>query len=291
MSEEPVIATEEAAPAAAPADTTAAEAPQEQAAAAEPATTTTETTGTTETTATTETTGTTEATATTVNADSGEKVTGTVKRWNMERGFGFITPSDESEDIFVHFSAIEGMTGNKQLPEGETVYFEVVTGADGRKKAVNVTIKGIWTPEDNVRKAIVSRWRADKNFGFLKPEDEGPDVFVHGSAIHTSGGFVGLEQGASVEFTSTEEGGRGVKAVKVTAPGGQPISIPPPQQAFGMRGAANPMYGALAAAAAARGFGGPIRGGYGYGMGAGVGAYGGGYGGYGAGGRPGPYSR
>nr|WP_317356827.1 cold-shock protein [uncultured Tyzzerella sp.] len=62
---------------------------------------------------------------------------GTVKWFNEEKGFGFISVSGE-EDIFVHFSAIN-TDGFKTLKEGQIVEFEVVEGAKGAQ-ASNVTI-------------------------------------------------------------------------------------------------------------------------------------------------------
>ncbi len=55
---------------------------------------------------------------------------GTVKWFNESKGFGFITPSEGGEDLFVHFSAIEG-SGFKTLAEGQLVEFEVVQGQKG----------------------------------------------------------------------------------------------------------------------------------------------------------------
>ena len=55
---------------------------------------------------------------------------GTVKWFNDAKGFGFITPQNGSEDVFVHFSAIEG-AGFKTLTEGQKVQFEVVRGQKG----------------------------------------------------------------------------------------------------------------------------------------------------------------
>ena len=70
---------------------------------------------------------------------SGERQQGAVKWFNEAKGFGFIR--DESgEDIFVHFSAIQG-GGFRTLQEGERVEFDVVPGAKGRQ-AANVTRAG-----------------------------------------------------------------------------------------------------------------------------------------------------
>lgn len=54
---------------------------------------------------------------------------GTVKWFNAEKGYGFIR-SDEGEDLFVHFSAIQG-EGFKSLDEGQEVEFDKVSGERG----------------------------------------------------------------------------------------------------------------------------------------------------------------
>ncbi|NLJ81345.1 MAG: cold-shock protein [Firmicutes bacterium] len=60
-------------------------------------------------------------------------MTGKVKWFNAEKGFGFIERED-GEDVFVHFSAIQG-TGFKSLNEGEEVSFEIVEGDRGPQAA------------------------------------------------------------------------------------------------------------------------------------------------------------
>jgi len=56
--------------------------------------------------------------------------TGTVKWFNEAKGFGFITPSDGSKDVFVHFSEIQA-EGFKVLAEGQSVTFNVENGPKG----------------------------------------------------------------------------------------------------------------------------------------------------------------
>ncbi|WP_317931790.1 cold-shock protein [Halioxenophilus sp. WMMB6] len=56
--------------------------------------------------------------------------TGTVKWFNADKGFGFITPDDGSKDLFVHHSEIQ-MSGYKTLNEGQKVEFEVGQGQKG----------------------------------------------------------------------------------------------------------------------------------------------------------------
>ncbi|MBW6493269.1 MAG: cold-shock protein [Burkholderiaceae bacterium] len=60
--------------------------------------------------------------------------TGTVKWFNESKGFGFITPESGGDDLFAHFSAIQG-TGFKTLAEGQKVTFDVVTGPKGQQAA------------------------------------------------------------------------------------------------------------------------------------------------------------
>lgn len=58
------------------------------------------------------------------------RTVGTVKWFNDQKGFGFITPEGGQKDCFVHHSAIQG-SGFKSLTEGEKVEFDVVQGQKG----------------------------------------------------------------------------------------------------------------------------------------------------------------
>jgi len=63
-------------------------------------------------------------------------MTGTVKWFSDQKGYGFIQPENGDSDVFVHFSALQG-SGFKTLAEGQKVQFEVTQGPKGAQ-ATNV---------------------------------------------------------------------------------------------------------------------------------------------------------
>ncbi len=65
--------------------------------------------------------------------------TGTVKFFDVTRGFGFIEPEDGSKDAFVHISAVE-RAGLSSLGEGQKVSYELQPGQNGRSSAENLSI-------------------------------------------------------------------------------------------------------------------------------------------------------
>lgn len=62
------------------------------------------------------------------------KVRGTVKWFNDKKGYGFITPDGGGEDVFCHFSALQG-EGYKSVKDGQAVEFNVVQGPKGSQAA------------------------------------------------------------------------------------------------------------------------------------------------------------
>ncbi len=65
--------------------------------------------------------------------------TGTVKWFNAEKGFGFITPDGGGSDVFAHYSAIDA-TGFRTLDENQRVEFEIAQGPKGPQAAQIRTI-------------------------------------------------------------------------------------------------------------------------------------------------------
>ena len=66
-----------------------------------------------------------------------ERIQGTVKWFNGTKGYGFIAPDDGSKDVFVHYTAISGMEGYRNLEEGDRVELTVEQGQKG-PQATNV---------------------------------------------------------------------------------------------------------------------------------------------------------
>ena len=66
-----------------------------------------------------------------------DRITGTVKFFNTEKGFGFIAPENGQKDVFVHYSAIKS-NGFKNLVEGERVEF-IIEQSDKGPRAAEVT--------------------------------------------------------------------------------------------------------------------------------------------------------
>ncbi|MGR6964667.1 cold-shock protein [Geodermatophilus sp. URMC 61] len=180
---------------------------------------------------------------------------GTVKWFNAEKGFGFIEPADGGRDVFVHFSAIADEGGFRTLDEGQQVEFEASEGQRGPQADSVRPVGGAPRRQERGRDdrgrgrdddrdwgrggdrgrdggrpsrggratGTVSWFDADKGFGFIQPDDGGPDVFVHFSAIADRGGYRSLDEGQRVEFDVTQ-GQRGPQAedVRSAERGGDP---------------------------------------------------------------------
>jgi len=167
---------------------------------------------------------------------------GYVKWFNASKGFGFITPEDGGDDLFVHQSSIL-VSGFRMLSESEVVQYDIDI-SEGKHKAINVAAAGggqgsggrgggggraapagprKWPegvdPSEGKQIGCVKWFNSEKGFGFIAPASGGKDLFVHHSAI-ASPGFRSLMEGEEVEFKVVEERGK-MKAVDVTGPNGE----------------------------------------------------------------------
>ena len=85
-----------------------------------------------------------------MNKISGKQ--GKLKHWNEDKGFGFITLKNESQDIFIHISALKKMSRRPRI--GDIITFVIDIDNNGKKRAVNAQIKGVASikPKDNFKK-------------------------------------------------------------------------------------------------------------------------------------------
>lgn len=65
---------------------------------------------------------------------------GQLTKWNDDRGFGFIQPTDGSKEVFLHISELKDASRRPQV--GDTIYYHVVPGKDGKVRACNAFILG-----------------------------------------------------------------------------------------------------------------------------------------------------
>jgi cold shock protein len=163
-----------------------------------------------------------------VEAPSGPPVSGVVKWFSPEKGFGFVELSDGSGDAFLHGSVLT-QSGIGAVQPGETLEVRVGPGHKGphvtevlsvdnstatpmasrRSSAQATTLTG-----PSVEETGTVKWfNAERGYGFIAPNGGGKDVFVHVSALERSG-IEGLSEGQTV-VVDVVEARKGPEAARI----------------------------------------------------------------------------
>jgi len=167
-----------------------------------------------------------------VEAPSGPPVSGIVKWFSPEKGFGFVELSDGSGDAFLHGSVLV-QSGIAAVQSGEILEVRVGPGHKGPHitEVLSVdpsTATAAMPSRSNYRAAASSRptsdtlveetgtvkwFNAERGYGFITRNGGGEDVFVHVSALERSG-LTGLSEGDRV-IVDIAEGRKGLEAARV----------------------------------------------------------------------------
>ncbi len=137
-----------------------------------------------------------------VPAADGEAVRVRVKWFNVEKGFGFVTPLDGRAEAFLHASVLS-RGGVPQLAEGAELLCEIVSGPKGPQvtRVVELLAAPAVLPDVEPEVPGTVKWyQAEKGFGFVTVEDGGRDIFLHKSALKRSNLDI-VEPGQRVRMT------------------------------------------------------------------------------------------
>ncbi len=154
---------------------------------------------------------------------------GTVSWYDIDKGFGFITPDSGGPDVFVHVRALAD--GLPELDEGDRVTYDIVSSERGPQArdvrlARRSTSRGGPPPSPSRThsrererstvparggQGVVARYDAERGFGFISADAGGPDLFVHVSVIR---GGEELREGDRVRY-QVRQSDRGPQADRV----------------------------------------------------------------------------
>jgi len=142
---------------------------------------------------------------------------GSVRIWFEEKGFGFISPSDNSGDAFVHRTAIQ--EGSTLIQGSSVVYMPDWDSVKGRSIARNVRVVAQSTAIPKT--GTVKIWFEEKGYGFLAADDGSGDAFIHRSAL-ASGNT--LTPGSPVQYEAHWDAPKGKYIATKAMPAGSDAS-------------------------------------------------------------------
>ena len=161
-------------------------------------------------------------------APSGPPVSGVVKWFSPEKGFGFVELSDGSGDAFLHGSVL-AQSGIGEVQPGETLEVHIGPGHKGPHVTEVLTVDSSTavpmasrrssaqaTPSigPSVEETGTVRWfNHERGYGFIAPDSGGKDLFVHVSALERSG-LTSISEGQPV-VVDVVEGRKGLEAARV----------------------------------------------------------------------------
>jgi cold shock protein len=158
----------------------------------------------------------------------GRRVEAKVKWFNASKGFGFVTPSDGTQDAFLPMAVLR-RAGYEELREGASISCEVSAGAKGPlvTSVLNVDNSTAATPSfggggfdrrvpgpSMTLEGAVKWFEPEKGYGFISPDGGGKDVFIHITALRRSG-VTALDPGQRVRV-EVVDGKKGQEAERVT---------------------------------------------------------------------------
>jgi cold shock protein len=165
------------------------------------------------------------------SAETSPVTEATVAWFNPEKGFGFVK-TDDGSDAFLHIRPLEA-AGHKSAPPGARLKVRLRPGQKGPQVAevleVQLSTAELAKPARTSRRpfleggaameeeGIVKWFSAEKGFGFVSPSSGGKDVFVHASALASSG-LVSLNEGQQVTIRFVV-GKKGPEATSIQAKG------------------------------------------------------------------------